>query len=154
MISVPNVCVPPLFWRAVTVFSRHGRCPRTPGPEASFTELSPRWGAGAVRIFVFVTPMVLRPSEIPAKTEKTHRDRQEKYICSYLETWPLRPLTKNTQKSSKFSKIIEISRVYNFSTACSIRDPINTFLGVPGRHRPSWIGGSSTKIDEITIFFW
>ena len=121
------------------------------GLQASFTT---RWGAGAVRIFVFVTPMVLRPSEIPAKTEKSHRDRPEKYICSYLETGPLRPLTKNTQKSSKSSKIIEISRVYNFSTACSIRDPINTFLGVPGRHRPSWIGGSSTKIDEITIFFW
>ena len=120
----------------------------------NFHHAGRRWGAGAVRIFVFVTPMVLRPSEIPAKTEKTHRDRQEKYICSYLETGPLRPLTKNTQKSSKSSKIIEISRVYNFSTACSIRDPINTFLGVPGRHRPSWIGGSSTKIDEITIFFW
>ena len=91
------------------------------------------------RNFEFVTPMVLRPSEIPAKTEKAHRDRQEKYICSYLGTDHLRgpsvkssKIFKNRQKSSKS---------HDFA-----------IFGGCGQCGPSRTCATVSKSHEITIF--
>ena len=69
------------------------------------------------------TPELPRPEEIIQNSDRRHRDRSKKYICSYLWTGPDRA---STRIGKKFFKIIKVT------TFCVL---FETFALWPVKHR-------------------